>query len=167
MKKRNSPLPYMANRKSPLRAVKVGNISTGATTTNSAVDKLVGKTGDYTMKNALKTMGKVGKGLGKLSTGVGALMFLKDAYKSGQEHSGGRYGYEKNPNYDPNKESSGRHGDKGTNAEFIPSKNPFTGKEREHTDFWSDAKKTTKNNKTTTPKKNKGFNFNKKTDYGV
>ena len=160
MKKRNCPLPYIANKKSPLPQVKVGNIGTGTTTTNSAVDKLVGKTGDYTMKNVLKTMGKVGKGLGKLSTGVGALMFLKDAYKSGQEHSGGRFGYEKNPNYDPNKKSSGRHGDKDTNAEFIPKKNVFSGKETKHTSVWDKSK-------TTTSKKKKGFDFNKKTDYGV
>ena len=170
MKKRNCPLPYIANKKSPLPQVKVSNIGTGGSTGNSAVDKLAGKGGDYGVKNVLNKLGRFGKFLGRANVVAGTGMFLKEAYDAGQEQAGGRFGYEKNPNYDPNKKSSGRHGDVGTNAEFIPKKNVFTGKETKHTSFWDNAKNQSEKNKKNlknNQKKNKGFNFNKKTDYGV
>ena len=169
MKKRNTPLPYIANKKSPLRQVKVSNIGTGSSTGNSAVDKLAGKGGDYGVKNVLNKMGKFGKFLGRANVVAGTAMALKEFYDAGQEGSGGRYNYMKNPNYDPSKPGD-RHGDAGTNAEFIPKPNPFTGKETKHTSFWDNAKNQSEKNKKNlknNQKKNKGFDFSKKADYGV
>ena len=54
-------------------------------------------------------------------------------YKSGQETSGGRVGYEKNPNYDPNAPGD-KHGNVGSNAQFIRSDGG------EHTSVWANKK---------------------------
>ncbi len=45
-----------------------------------------------------KTGGEIVK---KVLPGAGIIASLRQMYKSGQEHSGGKYGYEPNPNYDP------------------------------------------------------------------
>lgn len=93
--------------------------------------------GEYMAEQAAGEVGsKIGnkliKGSGRFLGGLGILTTLKDFYDSGQEHSGGRVGYEKNPNYDPNAPGD-KHGDADSNAQFIRSDG---GK---HTSVW-DAK---------------------------
>jgi len=79
---------------------------------------------------------KVLKGAGRLAGGLGLAAMAYDAYKSGQEHSGGRVGYEKNPNYDPSK-GGDKHGNADANAQFIRKDGG------EHTSFWGSGKQKT------------------------
>ena len=86
-------------------------------------------------KNILSKMWRGGsKALGALA--VPSLLY--DFHQSGQKHSGGRIGYKKNPNYDPNKKGP-KHGDIGSNAQFIPTKG-----RKHHEGFMAESKKKTK-----------------------
>ena len=107
--------------------------------------------------------GVAGKAFGALALGK----TLYDMYKSGQETSGGKIGYMKNPNYDPNKESV-RHGDAGSNAQFIPDPKSNITKGVHKKSIWEKGKE-----KSTETKKNlaknkpkKGFNFGNTYDFG-
>ena len=77
-------------------------------------------------------------GMGSRLGPAGLAYTLYDMYSRGQKHSGGRIGYEKNPNYDPNKKGP-KHGDIGSNAQFIPTR----GK-KHHEGFMAESKKKTK-----------------------
>tara|TARA_R100000781_G_scaffold107468_1_gene71718 strand:- start:398 stop:880 length:483 start_codon:yes stop_codon:yes gene_type:complete len=59
--------------------------------------------GDMAKKEAIKkgATGILGRTAGKIVAPIGIGSSLYGMYKSGQEHSGGKYGYEPNPNYDP------------------------------------------------------------------
>ena len=101
---------------------------------------------DQAKKQAVKTAssfgskaGRVARLGGRLMGAAGIVSMGVEAYKKGQETSGGRVGYEKNPNYDPTKEGS-KHGGRDSNAQFVPKG------DKKHTDFWSDAKKANKEN---------------------
>ena len=107
-------------RRSPVKQVKIyGTIPTGINTGHVAAD--------YGVKRILPTaVGSVGAVAA--GTVIGAGMFLSDAYKSGQKHSGGRIGYTKNPNY---KEGGEKFGDQGSTSQFMPKKSG-----QKHTSFW-------------------------------
>ena len=62
----------------------------------------------------------VSKVVGKAAIPLAVGEFMYGAYKSGQKSSGGRYGFEQNPSYDPTT-AGPKHGDASANAKFIPT----------------------------------------------
>jgi len=55
--------------------------------------------------------------VGRAAPGVGLAATLYSMYKSGQEQSGGKVGYVRNPKA---KEGGPKHGEAGSGAQFIP-----------------------------------------------
>ena len=79
--------------------------------TTPTVESNLARAGNWVGKNV--------KVAGNLLGGVGIALTLKDMYQSGQKYSGGRVGYEPNPNA---KKGGPKHGDSGSGAQFIPTK---------------------------------------------
>ena len=156
---------------------KAASVASGDSQAASGVSKAVKS---QAKKEAVKQ--GVKKGVGRLAgaaaggaaaTAVGAIglgIAAKKAYESGQKHSGGRVGYEKNPNYDPNKPGD-KHGGKDSNAQFVPTEGRKheksvweKGKEKTGGGVWGSRKSLkdgSKKNKKDTKEKS-GWNFNKK-----
>lgn len=110
------------------------------------------KTAKWGVKKGLTTaattgMEAAGMGTAASVVGVGAIAYGGyKAYKKGQEMSGGRVGYEKNPNWDPSK-GGDKHGGRDSGAQFIPKG------DKEHTDFWASGKEKAKKNQEAGKKK--------------
>jgi len=75
--------------------------------------------GSSRLTNIAQGVTKVVKVGSRVAGGVGVGVLLHDFYKSGQESSGGKYGYKQNPDYTG---KGPKHGDAGDNAQFIPTK---------------------------------------------
>tara|TARA_R100000458_G_C8264055_1_gene239303 strand:+ start:144 stop:986 length:843 start_codon:yes stop_codon:yes gene_type:complete len=103
-----------------------------------------------------KNLLKVG---GRFMGAAGIVQMGYEAYKSGQEHSGGRVGYEKNPNWDP-EVGGDKHGGRDSGAQFIPKEG------KEHTDIWASGKEKTKEIQDKNRKKQEEAKDKKGWDFG-
>ena len=132
-------------KKPPFKQVSIaGTIPTGVTTGHAGTDKLAGKIVDFGVKRIAPALGAVGTGAATLGSGVGAGMFLAEAYKKGQDKSGGRVGYMKNPNA---KKGGPKHGGAGSGASFIPDPKSAVTRGKHKESIWSKKKSIVKGKK--------------------
>ena len=96
-------------------------------------------------------------GLSKAVAPLGIASTLYGMYKGGQEHSGGRYGYTKNPNYVEGANTP-RHGGIDSGAQFIPKGG------KKHTSFWDNANSNYRDN---AKRSASSFNFGQKQTGGM